>query len=152
MNTTPPTAEYFGASRAHRFAVTACRIVLGLVFLTMGLNGFLNFIPQAGTMPVQAGAFLGALVATGYMIALVSGVQVLVGALFLSNRFVPLALAVDAPVVVNIVAFHIFLAISGLPIAVVVSLLYLYLVWAYRRVYRSMLAVRVEPFGANPVG
>jgi hypothetical protein len=67
------------------------------------------------------------------------GVQLLVGVLLLVNRFVPLALALLAPVVVNIFAFHVFLAPAGLPVAIAVSVLEVCLAWAYRDAFRSML-------------
>ena len=79
------------------------------------------------------------------MFPMVMGTQLLVGVLLLLNRCVPLALALLAPVVVNIVAFHIFLAPSGLGLALVVLALELYLAWAYRSSYRSMLNPRAKP-------
>lgn len=82
---------------------------------------------------------------TGYMIPLIFATQTLGGALLLLNRFVPLALALLAPVVVNIILFHIFLAPSGLPVAGVVVALELYLAWSYRKFYQSMLACRAKP-------
>jgi hypothetical protein len=121
---------------------------MGLIFLVMGLNGFLNFLPQPATMPEGAVAFSVALMKTGYMLPLLMGTQVIVGVLLLANRFVPLALAVLAPIVVNIFAFHAFLAPSGLVVAVVVVALELYLAWTYRKVYRPMLAMRVSPVSA----
>lgn len=125
---------------------TAGRVLMGITFLVFGLNGFLNFLPQPSTpMPAGAIAFLGELMNTGYMLPLIAGTQVIVGALLLSNRFVPLALALIAPVVVNIFAFHVFLSPSGLAVAIVVVALELYLVWAYRNAYRPMLAMRTAP-------
>lgn len=97
-------------------------------------------------MPEEALAFLGALMKTGYMLKMISGTQVIVGALLLLNRFVPLALALIAPVIVNIVAFHIFLSSAGIAIAAVVLLLEIYLAWVYRKTYRPMLAIRATPF------
>lgn len=121
----------------------AARLLMGLIFVVMGLNGFLNFLPQPSTpFPERAVAFLGALYATGYMIPLVSGTQVIVGALLLSNRFVPLALTIIAPVIVNIVAVHAFLAPTAAGLALVVLVLELYLAWAYRDSYRPMLVMR----------
>jgi uncharacterized membrane protein YphA (DoxX/SURF4 family) len=122
------------------------RILLGLCFLVFGLNGFLHFIPQPkDAMPEGAADFAGALMKTGYMMQLVAGTQVIAGALLLLNIFVPLALALLAPLIVNIVAFHVFLAPTGLVIALVVLVLELYLAWAYRGAYRGMLAMRVVP-------
>src|ERR1700757_2588175 len=102
-----------------RFAPTASRILLGLIFFVMGLNGFLQFLPQPPP-PEKAMAFMGALAASGYMFPLIMSVQVIGGALLLSNRFVPLALAILAPIVVNIVVPHTFLAPAGLPVALLV--------------------------------
>ena len=87
-------------------------------------------------------AFGGALMATGYMFPLIKGTEVLAGALLLCNRFVPLALTILAPVIVNIVAFHVFLAPSGLTMTWVVLALELYLAWGYRSYFRPMLAAR----------
>ena len=120
---------------------------MGLTFLVFGLNGFLHFIPQPKTMPEGAGAFFGALMKTGYMLPLIFGTQVIVGALLVSNRFVPLALALIAPVIVNIVAFHAFIEPSGAIMAGVVLVLEIYLAWSYRKAYLPMLAMRVKPGG-----
>ena len=144
-----PILEETGGRRAKPFArhlPTIARFLMGLMFFVFGLNGFLQFIPQPkDPMPEGAVAFAGALMNTGYMMPLVSGTQLLVGVLLLLNRFVPLALALIAPIIVGIVTFHIFLAPSGLAIAVVVLVLELYLAWAYRGAFRSMLALRTTP-------
>jgi len=133
-----------GAPRSiARILPIIARIALGLIFLVMGLNGFLQFLPQPSTpVPARAMAFLGALYATGYMIPLVSGTQVVVGGLLLTNRFVPLALALIAPVIVNIILVHTFLAPMMLMLPVTVLVLELYLAWAYRDAYRPMLTMR----------
>lgn len=129
-----------------RHLPTIARVLLGLMFLVFGLNGFLNFIPlPKDPIPEGAMAFFGAMMKTGYLMPLVKGTEVLVGVLLLLNRFVPLALAILAPVIVNIVAAHAFLAPSGLSMALVVLALELYLAWSYRSAFRGMLAARVTP-------
>jgi uncharacterized membrane protein YphA (DoxX/SURF4 family) len=127
-----------------RYAPSAARILLGLIFFVFGLNGFLQFIPQP-PVPAQAGAFFGALAATGYMLPLIKIVEVVGGALLLSNRFVPLALAILAPNVVNIVLFHAVLAPGGLPIALMVLGFELFTAWSYRDAYAPMLRARTAP-------
>src|SRR5687767_5169089 len=88
-NPTQPTTKSFT-----RFFPPVARVLMGLAFFVFGLNGFLNFIPQPETpLPEGAMAFVGALMATGYMLPLIAVTQALVGALLLANRFVPLALA-----------------------------------------------------------
>ena len=126
-----------------KFGPGLARFVFGLVVLVFGLNGFLNFMPLPPPPP-QAGAFMGALAATVYMFPLIKGIEVIVGVLLLSNRFVPLALALIAPNVVNIVLFHAVLAPAGLPVALLVLALELYLAWAYRGSYRAMLQARTS--------
>ena len=133
-----------------RYLPIIARTLMGIVFLIMGLNGFLNFIPQPKTpMPAEAMEFAGALMKSGYMMQLVSGTQLLCGILFLANRFVPLALAFIAPVIVNIIAFHVFLAPEMIAPGVVVAILGIYLAYVYRKAFRPMLAMRVQPNGSG---
>jgi len=132
-----------------RHLPTAARLLMGLAFLVTGLNGFLNFLPPPSTpMPEGAAAFAGALMKTGYMFKLITGTQLVVGVLLLSNRFVSLALALIAPVLVNIIAFHVFLAPSGIWPGAVLTVFEIYLAWVYRSAFRPMLAVRSSP-GSN---
>jgi hypothetical protein len=133
-------------SSFNRFFPAIARILMGLPLFVFGLNAFFNFIPQPKT-PMSAGAmaFAGALFNSGYMMQLIGATQLIVGAMLVSNRFVPLALALFAPFMVNSIAFHLFLAPTGLPMAAVFLALELYLAWAYRQAYRTMLAARVTP-------
>jgi uncharacterized membrane protein YphA (DoxX/SURF4 family) len=125
------------------------RVVLGLVFFVFGLNGFLHFLPQP-PMSGPPADFAGALFASGYMFPLIKGTEVVAGLLLLSNRYVPLALAVLAPVVVNIVAFHAFLAPTGMVLPLFVLGLELYLARCYRGAFAPMLHARTEPHTATP--
>ena len=119
-------------------AVTASRILLGLIFVVFGLNGFLHFLPQPPISGPPA-AFAGALFASGYFFPLLKGTEVAAGLLLLSGRYVPLALTVLAPVIVNILAFHTFMDPSGLPIALVVAALSLFLLWSYREHFAGLV-------------
>ena len=113
-----------------RYLTIIARCLMGLAFLTFGLNGFFPFIPQPkDAMPPGAMDFFIALTNTKYMIPLIFTTQTLGGALLLVNRFVPLALALLAPVIVNIILFHLFLAPSSIPPAIVVLVLELFLAW-----------------------
>jgi uncharacterized membrane protein YphA (DoxX/SURF4 family) len=128
---------------------SVARIVLGLAFFVFGLNGFLHFLPQP-PMSGPPANFAGALFATGYMFPLIKGTEVLASLLLLANRYVPLALAVLAPVVVNIVAFHAFLAPTGMVLPIVVLGLELYLAWSYRDAFAPMLHARTVPHTDTP--
>jgi hypothetical protein len=118
-------------------------VLLGLVFVVFGLNGFLHFLPMP-PMSATAGTFFGGLAAAGYFLPLLFLTQVVGGLLLLSGTFVPLALALLAPVVLNIFLFHLFVEPSGLPLAIVVGLLELFLAWAYRDAFAPMLRPRIE--------
>lgn len=133
-----------------RHLPTAARILLGLSFFVFGLNGFLSFLPMPPPPPA-AGAFFGALAATGYMLPLIKGTEVLAGALLLSNRFVPLALTLLAPVLVNIVLFHFVLAPPSVLVFVLLAL-ELGLAYAYRDSFRGVLQARAIPAPAAPSG
>ena len=125
------------------------RILMGALFLFAGGVGLLASPTPPPGLSGGALAFNAALKQTGYMLPLVSVTQAVVGLLLLSNRCVPLALAMVAPVVVNIVAYHAVLERTGLGIAVIVAALEVYLAWQYRDAYRPMLAVRAAA-GASP--
>jgi len=114
-----------------KVATIIARVLLGLIFVVFGSNAFLHFIP---VQPMQgnAAAFMGALINSGYVYA-IAVLQVVGGLLLLiGGRFVPLGLTLLGPVIVNIVLYHIFIDPNGLPIAIVVSILALFLLWVYR--------------------
>ena len=123
-----------------KIIATIARFLLGFIFLVFALNGFLHFIP-ASLPSGTAGQFVGALFVSNYLVV-VFLLQLVAAGLLLINRFVPLALVLLAPIVVNIVAFHLFLESSGLTIALVVLALELYLAWAYRKSYCTLLTAR----------
>ena len=113
------------------------RSLLGLIFVVFGLNAFLHFI----TMPPPqglAGDFMKALFVSHYFYV-VAVLQIVGGALCLLGRFVPLGLTLLGPVIVNILLFHIFLEPSGLPLAVVVSGLALFLLWVNRSAFAGLI-------------
>jgi len=128
---------------------TVARYLLGLAFFVFGLNGFLHFIPQP-PMSGPPANFIGALVASGYLIPLLKGTEVLAGALLLANRYVPLSLALLAPVLVNIVAFHVFLEPAALALPLVLLAAELYLARSYRDAFAPMLHAQNTPHVSPP--
>jgi len=112
------------------------RSLLGLTFVVFGLNAFLQFIPLPPPQGL-AGDFMKALFVSHYFYV-VAILQIAGGAICLLGRFVPLGLTLLCPVIVNILLFHIFLDRSGLPLAVVVSVLALFLLWAYRQSFGGL--------------
>jgi uncharacterized membrane protein YphA (DoxX/SURF4 family) len=105
-----------------KIASLIARLLLGLIFLVFGLNGFLHFI-KAPMPEGIAGQYVGALFVSKYYVV-IFGVQVISGVLFLVGRFVPLALVLIGPVIVNIICFHALMGAPGLPLAIVVAVLW----------------------------
>jgi putative oxidoreductase len=125
-----------------KIASLIARLLLGLIFLVFGLNGFLHFIP----MPPPTGValqFFMAMIATHYWVV-IFGVQVIGGVLLLVNRYVPLALVLLGPVIVNIFFFHMFMAPAGLPLAIVVVVLWVILAVRNKQYFSSIFVQRTE--------
>ncbi len=122
-----------------RIVVLIARLLLGLVFLVFGLNGFFGFL-NMGPMPTGlAGQFIGALFLSHYF-WVIAALQIAGGVLLLVNKFVPLGLVLLGPVVVNILLYHIFLNPSGALIAVVVAVLWFVVFYAKRQYFSGVFA------------
>jgi hypothetical protein len=108
------------------------------MFVVFGLNGFLQFM-KMGPMPAgPAGAFIGALFQSGFFYV-VAALQIAGGAILLIGRYVALGLTLLGPVIVNILLYHLLLDRTGLPLAMIVSCLGLFLLWAYRDRFAGIL-------------
>ncbi len=108
----------------------------------------LGVMPMPAQNPppsAAATAFMTGLMKSGYLFQLLKATEIVVAVLLLSNRFVPLALIVIAPIVVNIFGVHAFLMPSGLPVALAVVVMEAYLGWAYRSSYRALFLPRAQP-------
>ncbi|HXD34859.1 MAG TPA: hypothetical protein VN643_27310 [Pyrinomonadaceae bacterium] len=117
------------------------RLLLGLIFVVFGLNGFLNFLSM-GPMPTGlAGQFIFALVLSHYF-WVVAALQIVGGGLLLANRFVPLALVLLGPVIVNIICYHVFLNPSGTVPSVVVTVLWLIVFYGKRQYFSGLFVPR----------
>jgi putative oxidoreductase len=125
-----------------KIAVLVARILLGLLFLVFGLNGFLHFIPMPPPTGL-AGQYMGALFVSHYLVV-VFLLQVVGGALLLAGRYIPLALLLLGPVLVNIVLFHSFMAPEGLPMALFATVLWLIVFAGVRKAFAGVFAQRVE--------
>ena len=117
-------------------------LLAGVVFLVFGLNGFLNFIPLPPPAGI-AGQFMAALYASHYL-WVIFAFQLVAGVLLLINRYVPLAVAMLAPVIVNILSFHVLMVPSGLPLALFVAVLWALIFVAVRHAFAGLFQPRFE--------
>jgi len=112
------------------------RILLGLVFFVFGSNAFLHFIPAV--LPTGlAGQFFTVLFQSHWVL-FIGGVETIGGALLLVNRYVPLALALLGPIIVNILLYHFLLDFTGAPVAIIVAILWLFLFFYYQKYFSSL--------------
>jgi putative oxidoreductase len=125
-----------------KIAFTIARVLLGLLFTVFGLNGFLHFIPMPPPTGL-AGQYMGALFVSHYLVV-VFLLELAGGLLLLANRYVPLALLLLGPVVVNILLFHSLLAPQGLGLALVTTLLWGIVFTGIRRAFAGAFVQRVE--------
>jgi putative oxidoreductase len=124
-----------------KITVVIARFLLSLIFLTFGLNGFLHFLP-ASLPSGTAGQFVGALFISHYLVV-VFLLQLVAAALLLINRYVPLALTLLAPIIVNILLFHTLMAPSGLALAIVVTVLWIVVFLSVRSAFTGLFQQRV---------
>ena len=124
--------------------VTVARILLGLVFFAAGLSGFLLIAHPPAQPPGLAGQFQDVFFRS-YWVLFVDGVELIAGVLLLANRYVPLALAVLAAVIANIIVFHLTMAPLGLPIAAIVAALWATVATRYRSSFAPLFAQQPAP-------
>jgi len=126
-----------------KIAALISRILLGLIFVVFGLNGFLHFLDM-GPMPTGvAGQFLGALAQSHYLFV-VAGLQVVGGALLMVNRYVPLALVILGPVIVNILLYHVLMAPAGILLAIVATILWVIVFISHRQSFSGIFVQRAS--------
>lgn len=127
--------------------VTICRIALGLIFVVFGLNGFLHFLPTP-QYPGIAGQFLGAIFNSHFYI-IIFLTQVVGGLLLLANLYVPLAVLLLGPVLVNILNFHISMYPATIALALIATALWLVLFFQLRSAFSGVFVRRVPDAGGS---
>jgi len=125
-----------------KIVTTISRLLLGLLFTVFGLNGFLHFIstpPPSGV----AEQFFGALFVSNYLVPIFA-LQVISGILLLVNRFVPIALTILGPVIVNILLFHVLMNPAGLGPGVLAAILWSVVFASVRSAFAGIFQARAE--------
>lgn len=141
MITERTTKKAFLGKESMKITVLISRILLGLIFVFFGSNAFLHFLPMPTLPPTPAGQFLTAIFASHYVFV-IGGLQVIGGVLLLVNRYVPLALTLLGPVIVNIFFYHLLMDRMGLPLALIVVILCFILFYRYRQNFSGLFVQR----------
>ena len=124
-------------------SILLSRLLMGIIYLVFGLNGFLHFIPLP-PMNGKDGALISALINSGYLFSVVKALEVLLGIFLLSGRYIPLTLVVLFPITFNIFLFHLFLNPPGMPIAILLLSTHFYLAIVHRRYYFSLFIAKTD--------
>lgn len=126
-------------SKVKSIAVSTARTLLGLIYFIFGLNFFLHFIPMPPLEPGASTDFMTGLFQAGYFFPMLKGIEVVFGSFLLFRFFTPLSLLVLAPISLNILLFHTFLAPDGLLMSIFIVILNSYLLWEHRNHFKSLL-------------
>lgn len=126
-----------------KIGVLVSRILLGLLFFVFGLNDFLHFIPTP-PMPPSDGVTFATILMNNHYMTFVGGLMVIAGALLLVGRYVPLALVLLGPILVNILLYHFLLNQSGAIVGVIATVLEIFLIYAYRLSFRGLFDAAPE--------
>jgi putative oxidoreductase len=122
-----------------KIAAIIIRVLMGLLFLFSSIAFFFNLVPTP-ELTGNLKTFNDGVTASGYLMQLIKGTELICAIAFISGRFVPLAVVVIFPVIVNIVLVHSFLAPEGLPVAIALLLADLFLAYYYRDRYKTLVA------------
>ena len=125
-----------------KVVILVCRILLGVMFFVFGLNDVLDFLH----MPLPTGDALTwmGIMADHHWMNFIGIIMVVAGLLLLVNRFVPLALTLLAPIIVNILLYHALLWPHGAAAAILALVLELVLIAVYFRSFSPLLAMNPE--------
>jgi putative oxidoreductase len=125
-----------------KIVVIIVRILLGAIFVAFGLNAFIHFLPKQ-LPPGLAGEFVGAMFHSHYII-FVAAIEVTCGVLLLVDRYVPFALTILAPIIVNILLFTFLLPPVGWQPAVLAAILWIFLFIHYRKYFSCIFVQRAS--------
>lgn len=124
-----------------KIAVIIVRVLMGLLFLFASVSYFLNLIPQP-ELSGNVKLFMEGMLATGYMMPLIKGTELMCGLAFVLGRFVPLAAVIISPVIVNIFFFHTLVDPSDFPVAAFLVLANSFLGYAYWDRFKPIMSAR----------
>ena len=133
-----------------KIATIIARTLLGLILVVFGSNMFLHFIPMPPPPEGPARDFMTALFVSHYL-NVVGALQVVGGLLLFTGRWVPLGLTLVGPVIVNIICFHALMSPAGLPMAISVATLAMFLLWRHRGNFAGLLKAPADPTDARQV-
>jgi len=114
-------------------------LLFGLIFINSGLNKFFNYMPMPKDMPEKMMKVMGAFMEIGWLFPLIAVAEITGGVLFITNKFRALGAIILFPVLVGILLTHILIEPSGLPLAIVLLGIELWVIIENREKYLPMI-------------
>jgi len=118
------------------------RILMGLAFVFFGANGFLNFMVPPPMPDSPAARFSAVMMSTHYT-QVVCAIMIISGILFLIGRYIPLALVLIGPVIVNILLFHLLMAPATIAPGLVVTACWFIVFFHVRSAFAGIFQAKV---------
>jgi uncharacterized membrane protein YphA (DoxX/SURF4 family) len=115
-------------------------LLFGLMFINAGLNKFLNYMPMPKDLPESMMKVMGAFMQISWLMPLVGVIEIIGGILFIIPRYRALGSIVILPVMVGILLLNIFNAPSGLPIALVLFAINIWVIIENRAKFLPMIS------------
>jgi putative oxidoreductase len=117
----------------------AVSLLFGLMFINSGLNKFFNYMPMPKEMPENVVKLFGAFMEIGWLMPLIAVVEIIGGALFITNKYRALGAVMIFPIVIGVLLTHIINVPSGLPIAIILLAINIWVIFENREKYFPMI-------------
>jgi len=114
-------------------------ILFGLMFINSGLNKFFNYMPMPEDVPENMMKVMTAFMEIGWLMPLVAVAEIVGGLLFITNKYRALGAIVIFPVIIGILLTHIITAPSGLPLALVLLAIEVWVIIENREKYLPII-------------
>lgn len=114
-------------------------ILFGLMFINAGLNKFFNYMPVPNDLPENMIKLMTAFMQIGWLMPLIAVVEIVGGLLFIFSKTRALGAIVILPIMVGIILTHAIDAPSGLPLAIVLFAINLWVIFENRVKYLPMI-------------
>lgn len=113
-------------------------VLFALMFINGGLNKFFNYIPVPPDMPSELVKDNAALMEVVWLMPLIAVVELVGGLLLLIPKFRALGAIIVFPIMVGILLLHATVAVSGLPLAIILAGILVWILWENRAKYMAM--------------
>lgn len=114
------------------------RLILGSILIVFGMNKFFNFMPNPTNTSEEATNYISTLIETGHTFKLIGIIELSSAILFFTNKWIPFALLIIAPIAINILLYHVAVDISHILPGAIVFIIVIILFYDNRMNFESL--------------